>query len=236
MARFVLIHGACHGAFCWRDLIPPLSAAGHEVIAIDLPGMGADTTPVDDIDLAAYANTALAACTEPSILVGHSLGGLTITEAAATDASHLRGIVYLAAWAPKEGESGASLRKTHGCEALQAATILSEDRKTFSFREEAHIPVFYADCPPETVEFVRKGLKPQPVLPSQALAKSLPKDLPKHYIRCTGDMAIPHAAQLAMTADWPKGTVHAMDSSHSPFFATPDKLAALLDHIAKEIP
>ncbi|MBV0912703.1 alpha/beta fold hydrolase [Anianabacter salinae] len=236
MARLVLIHGACHGAFCWRDVIGPLRAAGHDVVAIDLPGMGDDLTPTDGIDLDSYAQAALAACATPSILVGHSLGGLTITEAAATDAAHIRGIVYLAAWAPKPGESGASLRKTHGCEALQAATVMSEDRQTFTFAEDAHVPVFYADCPPETVAFARKHIRPQPVKPSQAPAKPLPADLPRHYIRCTEDRAIPYAAQVAMTDGWPPGTVHDLPTSHSPFFAAPDRLAALLDRIAKDIP
>ena len=45
MAKFVLVHGAWHGAWCWERLTPILQAAGHEVIIPDLPGMGADAAP-----------------------------------------------------------------------------------------------------------------------------------------------------------------------------------------------
>ena len=39
MARFLLIHGASHGAWCWRDVIPRLAALGHEAQALDLPNL-----------------------------------------------------------------------------------------------------------------------------------------------------------------------------------------------------
>ena len=57
MATFVLIHGACHGAWCWEKLVPLLEARGHKVVAPDLPGSGEDrTTPVSAVTLSAYVN------------------------------------------------------------------------------------------------------------------------------------------------------------------------------------
>ncbi|HAD87565.1 MAG TPA: alpha/beta hydrolase, partial [Rhodospirillaceae bacterium] len=74
--RFVLIHGAYHGAWCWERLIPLLTARGGEVAAPDLPGHGVDTTPSADLSLALYAEHVAAVVRAqggPVTLVGHSM-------------------------------------------------------------------------------------------------------------------------------------------------------------------
>lgn len=52
MAHFVLIHGAFDGAWCWSQLADELRAAGHTVLAPDLPGAGEDPTPLSEVTLA----------------------------------------------------------------------------------------------------------------------------------------------------------------------------------------
>ena len=81
MSDIILVHGACHGAWCWRDVIPGLEARGHRVRALDMPGRG---VPDDagDLTLADQADTILAALDGPAVLVGHSAGGLSISAAA----------------------------------------------------------------------------------------------------------------------------------------------------------
>jgi pimeloyl-ACP methyl ester carboxylesterase len=49
MAEFLLIHGSCHGAWCWRDVLPELERLGHSARAIDLPSHGVDQTPIKDV-------------------------------------------------------------------------------------------------------------------------------------------------------------------------------------------
>ena len=83
MARFVLVHGASHGGWCWRHVVPLLEAKGHEVAALDLPGHGPGEAPDPQVTTADYRDAALAALGDGAVLVGHSLGGLTITLAAA---------------------------------------------------------------------------------------------------------------------------------------------------------
>jgi pimeloyl-ACP methyl ester carboxylesterase len=94
-----LVHGSYHGAWCWDLVRGPLEAAGHRVIAVDLPistpGLGA----------AAYAQVvldALAGTTEP-LVVGHSMGGLVIPLVAAR--RPVRRLAFLAAFLPRPGES-----------------------------------------------------------------------------------------------------------------------------------
>ena len=81
MATFVLIHGAWHGGWCWRKVVPHLEAAGHTVIAPDLPSHGDDPTPAAEVTLDDYVRRVceiLDAQDEPVVLVGHSMGGLLV--------------------------------------------------------------------------------------------------------------------------------------------------------------
>ena len=85
MARFVLVAGAWHGAWCWEFVIPLLEAKGHRAVTAELPGMGSDRTPFSGLDLAAWARAVAAvveADPEPTILVGHSRGGIVISQTA----------------------------------------------------------------------------------------------------------------------------------------------------------
>jgi len=85
MPRFVLIHGAWHGGWCWERVVPLLRAADHEVLASDLPGMGTDRTPFAADVLGQWADFVAALvheAAEPAVLVGHSRGGLVISEGA----------------------------------------------------------------------------------------------------------------------------------------------------------
>ncbi len=83
MANFLLVHGASHGAWCWDRLVPRLDALGHTARAIDLPSHGDDPTPPERVTMMDYVLTTLGAMEAETILVGHSLGGLTVTLAAA---------------------------------------------------------------------------------------------------------------------------------------------------------
>src|SRR5438552_4982410 len=86
MARFVLVHGAFSGAWIWGPVIARLNAAGHSVEAFDLPGMGDDRTPLSECTLdtnAARLCDVLTSRSEPAIVVGHSMGGVIATQAAA---------------------------------------------------------------------------------------------------------------------------------------------------------
>ena len=85
MATYVLVHGAWHGAWCWFKVIPLLEKRGHKVVALDLPSHGRDKTPTSSVTLQSYADRVcqtLDECSEPVVLVGHSMGGVVITQAA----------------------------------------------------------------------------------------------------------------------------------------------------------
>lgn len=234
MARFLLVHGSCHGAWCWRDVVPALEALGHDARAIDLPSHGADRTPLADVTLPLYAQAILDAIREPVILVGHSMGGYPITQAAAIAPEKIARLVYLTAYMPMDGLGLGDMRKRATEQPLAHAIRPSEDRQSFTFDPSEVERLFYHDCPLGTFEHAMQHLTPQAVKPQITPVEGLARAeaLPRDYIICTEDRAIPVAAQHEMAARLPEGRRHALAASHSPFFAMPGALAGLLSDIA----
>ena len=107
MPRILLVHGAFGRAACWDRVAPELRSAGHCVEAIDLPGAGEDPTPIAEVTLDRYAQRVCEGLSDgpPAVLVGHSMGGMVITQAAARCPSQIARLVYVAAFLPADGRS-----------------------------------------------------------------------------------------------------------------------------------
>lgn len=233
MADFLLIHGASHGAWCWSKLIPHLTAAGHTARAIDLPSHGDDATPVGSVTMNGYVAACIGALREDTILVGHSLGGLTITLAAARAPARVRSLVYLCAFVPPPGLAFADIRRTAITPALGDALVVDRDRG-ISMPDPAKAgAVFYHDCAPEDVAFALPRLSPQPISVTREILDFTPPATERHYIRCFDDRVIFPHYQKSISADWPQSRVHDMECGHSPFFSDPARLAEILESIAK---
>src|SRR3984957_20640358 len=79
MSQFLLVHGAFHGAWCWRKTVAELEKRGHRAKAIDLPGQGEDRTPLKEVTLDTMVDKIIAEMADlpgKVVLVGHSLGGI----------------------------------------------------------------------------------------------------------------------------------------------------------------
>ncbi len=236
MASFLLIHGASHGAWCWRDLIPALADLGHAARAIDLPGHGEDATPRAAVTMELYRDAVVAALRPGDVLVGHSMGGYPITAAGEAAPELVRALVYLAAYIPAPGRSLASLRRAEGEQLLDRASRVADG--LVAMDPELSVPLFYNDCPPEAVAFALPRLTPQPVAPFRARVAVTGRSagLPRHAVLCTDDRTILPEFQEAMAADLPASAVHRIACGHSPFLSAPATLAATLDRIAKDLP
>lgn len=110
MSTFVLVHGAWHGGWSWDKIVPLLRDAGHRVLTVDLPGHGTDTdtTAVSKVTLQDYTDhlcRVLDNESEPMILVGHSMGGLVITQTAEYRPDKIQLLVYVCAFLPVNGQS-----------------------------------------------------------------------------------------------------------------------------------
>lgn len=114
MATFVLVHGAWHGGWCWRKVVPLLEAAGHAVYAPTLTGLAeraAELSP--DVGLDTHIQDIAGLLVDNDlhevILVGHSYGGMVITGAADQEPERIGRLVYLDTFVPRDGESMASV-------------------------------------------------------------------------------------------------------------------------------
>lgn len=234
MATFLLIHGSCHGAWCWRDVLPALKDQGHSAQAIDLPSHGEDKTPLLDVTLDVYAQAILASAEPDTILVGHSMAGFPITLAADLMPERFAKLIYLCAYVPVPGQSLIDMRKAAPSQPLLDAIVTSDDKKSFTIDPNKAREKFYNDCSDESVAFAVPRLCPQAIAPQATpITAGRSCDVEAHYIVCEKDQTIPPAYQKTMSTTFPKDRVHALPTSHSPFFSTPKALAELFIRIAE---
>jgi pimeloyl-ACP methyl ester carboxylesterase len=239
MATFVLIHGACHAAWCWERVVPLLQDAGHNTIAPDLPGFGADTTPIAALSLdlwAEFVADVARRASEPVILVGHSRGGIVISCAAERAPASVREVVYLSAFLLPDGVTLAQA-------ASRATTAFPEDllRPTDDGLGMTINPAylshnFYNTTAPEWVARARTRMQPEPIM-SWSSRVHVSEDnfgrIPRVYIECLQDRALTLELQRSMQKDLPCHRRFTLDTDHSPFYSSPHALVEILCTIAR---
>lgn len=240
MSTFVLVHGAWHGNWCWDKVVPLLEEAGHKVVTPDLPGRADDDTPHSKITLQDYADSicrVLNEQDEPVILVGHSAGGIAISQAAEQCPEKIGVLVYLCAFLLRDGESRiGSSRVGDEAPVPPPYLVVSEDRSSALLRKEGVGDLFYNDCSEEDVEWARSRLVSEPLaLPATPVRLTEEKfgRVPRVYIECLRDQGITPSEQKRMYSASPCQRVISMDTSHSPFFSAPEELAGHLISIAE---
>lgn len=235
MATFVLVHGAWHGAWCWRDIVPLLEAERHRVLTPELPGHGDDTAAVSEMTLESYARRVeetINEVGEPVILVGHSMGGMVVTQAAEYAERNVAKLVYVTAFLPSDGQALVDLAGSfEGADNVQPSLIVDEARGTCTLADHALVPLFYAECSQEDAAWACSKLVPE-ALAAFATPVRLTKEghgsIPRAYIECVRDGAITIELQRHMVAAQPCETVITIDTDHSPFLSRTGELA---DHL-----
>ncbi|MFC0573608.1 alpha/beta fold hydrolase [Paraburkholderia solisilvae] len=279
---FLLIHGAWHGAATWRHLIPLLEAHGHIVRAYDLPGAGANAkAPAASLR---QPHDAAALATEPSpnagvtqadrtqaaigwiedmhrqtglpvVLVGHSMGGLTVTAVAESRPELVSAAVYLSAYMLPPGElPGAVRRHPTMSGSLIGALAIGDPQKTGAARIDPHNPdpayrdlvkrAFYGQIDDAMLDENLAHMhcdEPLTVLTAPSpMTRERFGSVPRHYFRALNDESVLPAAQERMIAavDDAMGNrtmVHTLPSSHSPHVTHPAELAEQLSALARTL-
>lgn len=236
----LLVHGAWHGRWCWGPVQAALTARGVRAEAVDLPGHGDDTGALGDLhDDAARVRAALDAFDEPVVLVGHSYGGVVVTEAGVHP--NVAALVYLAAFNLDAGESTMSV-------AIAASATAALDQ-TGRPDVLAHLRVgddgistvdpagarllFYNDCADDVAAWAGAQLGPQPMATMMQTPDAVAwRHRPSMYAVCTLDNIVHPELQriLARRSD----RVVEWATGHSPFLSRPDLVSELLATVAAD--
>lgn len=203
----------------WLGVHAELRRRGYNVTVVQNP----TTSLADDV---AVTKRALAALEGPAILVGHSYGGVVVTEAG--NDPKVAALVYVAAFAPDAGESVASLIKDPPPEAPIPPILPPQDAFLF-LEKERFAASFAADVAPELAAFMADSQVPWGV---EALAGAVSqpswKSKPSVYIVATEDRMIPPPAQRAMAAR-AGSRVTEVAGSHALYVSQPGEIAAAID-------
>jgi pimeloyl-ACP methyl ester carboxylesterase len=240
MADFVLVHGAWHGGWCWRDVVQALAAAGHRAHAVTLTGLGERAhlmsaaitleTHITDVASAIEAEEM-----EQVVLAVHSYAGMIGTAIADRSPQLLRHLVYVDAVVPKPGESWAS---THASTTREARLVAAQASPDFSFPPPD--PAIYG-LDSTRCEWLRRRLTPHPGHTYQATLDFDPPRvaaIPRTFVNCTEPALATIDAIRPRLADsrlW-NGAWHAgggarvieLKTGHDPMVSMPAQLSQIL--------
>lgn len=242
MAIILLVHGSWHWAGCFHKLEPALRDTGHTVISVNNASHGDDATPWDSVDSMrtynANAIAALEASDGPVCLVGHSMGGVTLSHLADIMPEKIEKLIYLTAFMTTPGKTANDYIMAHAenevCAPLWAVLAPVNEWAGIEIASDKPDQVkeaFYADCPAEDIALSAENVvKINTSIPNIYTPVGLAQ-IDRHYIECTEDRAIPHQAQREMIEAIPGTKTHVMNTSHSPFYSQPQELAAIINNI-----
>ena len=221
----VLVHGAFVDGSGWEGVYKILKKDGFEVSIVQIPTVSL----ADDV---AATTRAIGAHGGPVILVGHSYGGVVITEAGNNPS--VAGLVYVAAFAPDAGESVAGIIKDPIPGAPVAPILPPQDG--FLTLDKSKFPEsFAADIPRDKAVFLADSQVPWGLQAiGGAISKPAWKSKPSWFLISGGDQMIPPAAQRLM-AKRAGATVVESNGSHVVQLSQPDAVAALIKSAAQAI-
>lgn len=234
MRTFILIHGSWHSAWNWHRVVPLITAAGHRALAIDLPGMGRDKTPIQDVRMQDTVQQLCALIDQVPgkvTLVGHSKNGIMISQAAEYRPDKIDTLIYLAAYLIPNGKTQReySMQDTEGW--LKPYVTQHPETKSHTLQPEIYKEGLYHDCEDHIPELAKVLLGHEPVesgiTPLQLSEENYGR-VPRVYIECTQDRTVTPYLQRRMYTETPCEKVFRMDTSHSPFFSQPQQLTEIL--------
>ena len=232
--NFVLVHGAWHGGWCWRDVAAVLRTAGHQVFTPTMTGLGERahllnaqvglSTFIDDI-----AAVILSEELDNVVLVGHSFGGHVINGVADRMPQLLRQLIYLDGLVVQHGQSALSIMPP----AVQAERTRTMDAE--GLRMTSPAPDQFGLSDPAQLAWVMRQLTPHPLKgytePLQ-LQHPLGNGLPKTYIAVTDPWYPPLAELRQWVRSQPDWDWRELAACHNAMVSAPLALASLLMELA----
>ncbi|GJI95270.1 alpha/beta hydrolase [Duganella caerulea] len=226
----VLVHGAFADAGSWNGVVKTLSAKGYPVLSVANPLRGVSTD-------AQYAASVIGAVKGPLVLVGHSYGGMVISKAAEGNPD-VKALVYVAAFAPEQGETVAGLAGqfpggTLG-DALADPVALADGGKDLYIRQDKFAQQFAADVAPHQAALMAVGQRPVTAAAlNEASNGTAWKQLPSYFVYGTADKNIPLEGLrfMAKRAN-AKDIVEVKGASHVVMVSRPEAVAKVIEEAA----
>lgn len=225
MADVVLVHGGFVDGSGWEDVYRILKKDGYHVSIVQNP----TSSLADDV---AATKRVLAEQKGPVVLVGHSYGGVVITEAG--NDPKVAGLVYIAAFAPDRGESVAALIKDPPPGA-PVPPILPPQDGYLSLDREKFAASFAGDLPKDKAQFMADSQVPWGVgALTGTISEPAWKAKPSWYLVATDDRMIPPAAQRAMSKR-AGSTIIESRGSHALYLSQPEAVASVIRKAARGV-
>lgn len=223
--NIVLVHGNFADGSSWRGVYDHLTADGYQVAVVQNPtlSLGGDV---------AATNAVLDSLDGPAVLVGHSYGGVVITEAG--NHRNVAALAYIAAFAPDAGESVSSLIADPPPGAPLPPFLPPVNGLLFLDRDK-FAASFAADVPAKLAAFMAASQVPAGVdAINAAVTEPAWRSKPSWYLVAADDHMIPPAAQRAMSQR-AKATVTETPGSHAVYVSHPDVAAAVISQAAQGV-
>ncbi|HEY1046944.1 MAG TPA: alpha/beta fold hydrolase [Bacteroidia bacterium] len=238
--KFILVHSAWLGAWQWRNVQAILEYTGHSVICPDLSGHGNDQTPIEEVTMEHYLKVLtdlIDELEEPIILVGHNFNGITVTKAADLRPDKVKAIVYLTAVLVPNGVSFlTAFQGFKGSIAVDNFYIPEEKTSVMIQSDQIHA-AFAHDVPEKLLKKYQPLLNPEPLKPLMYelnVDEAIMKRIPKFYIECVDDRAIPIDEQIQMYLGKVQ-KIYTLHTSHLPVFSKPEKVAGILLDVVNQL-
>jgi pimeloyl-ACP methyl ester carboxylesterase len=225
---FGLVHGAYHGAWCWGPTVTELERRGHRTLTVDLPS---EDPSAGGAAYAAAAVEAFRDADDDLVVVGHSLGGLTIPLVA--HARPVQRLVYLCAMLPRVGRTQDDVIEDEPKMLLagpQGGPFTGADGASH-WNPQAAASRFFSDCPPDVASWAANQLRGQfwPITQEVTPLVAWP-NVPSSYVLGTADPIV--------NPDWARRVVPEVlgvdpieiAAGHSPFLSAPVALVDALEH------
>jgi pimeloyl-ACP methyl ester carboxylesterase len=235
VSTYVLVHGAFHGAWCWKRVAPLLRGAGHEVFTPTLTGLGErvhlaspeiglETHILDVVNLMRFEDLS------DVILVGHSYSGMVVEGAADRAPERVANVVYLDAFIPQDGQSLADYVGHDWLQWHRSRAAAAEEPWRLPPREAAYFGV----TDPDDQRWVDSLMVGQPIRTFEdklRLTNPAARRLPHTYIMCTReDDSFEKCAAIAHEKGW---RYFGVATGHDAMVTAPRELADILLQLAR---
>ena len=233
-AKYVLVHGAFQGQWCWSDVAAGLTARGATVKTLDLPAHGDDMTSPTAVSLDLYVsaiNAAIDAVGPPVVLVGHSMGGIPITQTAEKYPTKIQKLVYLGAYLPKNGDSLQALAMMDPDSHLGPNLTVDLDAGVGKLPMDKLKDIFCADCNDAQTANLLAHYRDEPLASLVATVSTTDANwgsVSKYYIHTLADHAVTYKLQQTMVSGITLTKETSLNTSHCPFLSVPSQVVDAL--------